>query len=111
MRHLRPVLLACSFALLPLFGCSGNHYYAAAPPPPPYAQVPPAVEVGRRNGFETGRADGARDVGSGFAYAPRRTRGFHDTPGYDPRLGPFDAYRNAFRDGYLRGYDRGYHRG
>jgi hypothetical protein len=89
-------------------GCAHNNYYAS--PPPPQAQMPPLVQLADHNGFLTGRSDGARDANNGFAYAPRSSRAYHDTPGYDPQLGPFGAYRNAFRDAYLRGYDEGYHR-
>jgi hypothetical protein len=68
------------------------------------------VQLAERNGFETGRADGARDANSGYPFSARRTRAYHDTPGYDPQLGPFHAYQNAFRNAYLRGYDRGFYR-
>lgn len=94
--------------------------YGEAPPssyppayseaPPAYDQTPPLVRLADRNGFKTGRSDGARD---GYAGAPSRgtaTRAYHDTPGYDPHLGPFEAYRDAFRNAYLRGYDEGYRR-
>jgi len=70
----------------------------------------PLVQLAERNGFETGRSDGARDSASGEPFHARRTRAFHDTPGYDPQLGPFPVYRDAFRDAYLRGYDRGFYR-
>jgi hypothetical protein len=73
--------------------------------------MPPLIQLADHNGFETGRADGASAVDSGAPPTPRRTRAYHDTPGYDPQLGPFGAYQNAFRNAYLRGYDRGYHRG
>ncbi len=109
MKLLRPAALLCSALLFTALGCHST--YAPPPPPPPYAQVPPLVQLADRNGFETGRADGARDVESGFAYAPRHTRAFHDCPGYDPQLGPFGPYRDAFRNAYLRGYDRGFHCG
>ena len=91
-------------------GCS-HPTYVAAPPPPPPAQMPPLIALADRNGFETGRADGQRDVESGRPFEPRRTRAYHDTPGYDPHLGPFEPYQNAFRNAYLRGYDRGFKRG
>jgi hypothetical protein len=51
-----------------------------------------------------------RDAYHGFGYQPRRDRAFHDTPGYDPGLGPYGAYRDAFRSAYLQGYDRGFYR-
>jgi hypothetical protein len=105
----RVVLTSGLSLLLMAAGCAHNDYYVA-PAPPPIAQVPPLVQLADRNGFVTGRSDGARDAGNGFAFDPRRTRGYHDTPGYDPQLGPFGAYRNAFRAAYLRGYGEGYHR-
>ncbi len=99
----------CSAALLAGTGCHPRYY--AAPPPPPPSGPPPIVQLADHNGFETGRSDGARESGAGYPFAPRRTRAYHDTPGYDPALGPFNVYQNAFRNAYLRGYDRGfYHR-
>jgi len=110
MKATRLVLVAASSLLLFAgLGCAPR--YAPPPPPPPGAQLPPLLQLADHNGFDTGRADGARDVEQGVPYSPRRTRAFHDTPGYDPQLGPFGPYRNAFRNSYLRGYDRGYHRG
>ena len=53
---------------------------------------------------------GLRDSNYGLRFSPRRTPAYRDTPGYDPQLGPFGAYRNAFRGAYLRGYDWGYYR-
>jgi len=105
------VVLTSGLLLLMLasIGCSHTNYYPP-PPPPPAAQVPAVVQLADRNGFLTGRTDGARDATSGFAFAPRRTRAYHDTPGYDPALGPFSVYRNAFRDAYVRGYGQGYNR-
>lgn len=101
--------LVAAAATLLLAGCA-PHYY---PPPPPaaYAPGPSLVQLAERNGFETGHADGVRALSLGAHYSPRHTRAFHDTPGYDPQLGPFPVYRDAFRNAYLRGYDRGYHRG
>jgi hypothetical protein len=90
-------------------GCAHN-YPPPPPPPPPIAQAPPIIDLADHNGFETGRADGARDAANGYPYSARRTRAYHDTPGYDPHLGPFRAYQNAFRNAYLRGYDRGFNR-
>ena len=111
MKAPRLVLAAASsIFLFAGLGCAHN-YPPPPPPPPPVAQVPPLVQLAEHNGFETGRADGARDVESGIPYHARQTRAFHDCPGYDPQLGPFGAYRDAFRNAYLRGYDRGYHRG
>ncbi len=100
------------FSALLLFtvaGCAHN-YPPPPPPPPPYAQQPPLIQLAEHNGFETGRSDGERDAVHGYPYSARRTRAYHDTPGYDPRLGPFGDYRNAFRNAYLRGYDKGFYR-
>lgn len=107
-KFLPATLLTASLALTAI-GCAHNY-----PPPPPGAYAPgpsPLVQLGERNGFETGRAEGARAASVGAPYSPRHTRAFHDAPGYDPHLGPFPVYRDAFRNAYLRGYDRGYHRG
>jgi hypothetical protein len=111
MRANRLLLAAAlSLPMLAGTGCAHNNYYSSAPPPPPQAQVPPLIQLAERNGFATGRSDGSRDASSGFPFAPRRTRAYHDTPGYDPQLGPFGAYRDAFRDAYMRGYGQGYQR-
>jgi hypothetical protein len=102
------ITAACSLVLLGGVGCHHTYY---APPPPPPAGPPPIVQMADRNGFETGRSDGARESNAGYPFAPRRTRAYHDTPGYDPAFGPFNVYRDTFRNAYLRGYDRGfYHR-
>lgn len=106
----KPLLVISFAALLALVstGCATRYY----PPPSAYAPGPsPLVQLAERNGFETGRADGARAVSLGVRYSPRHTRAFHDTPGYDPQLGPYAVYRDSFRNAYLRGYDRGYRRG
>jgi len=102
-------VVASSLLLFGALGCA-PHYVAVVPPPPP-GEMPPLIALADRNGFDTGRADGARDVESGRRPEPRRTRAYHDTPGYDPHLGPFEPYQNAFRNAYLRGYDRGFRRG
>ena len=108
----RPILmLALSSTLcFVALGCSHPHYYPPPPPPPPMAQGPTLVQLADRNGFETGRSDGSMAAERGLPPRPEHTRDFHDTPGYDPQLGPFPVYRNAFRDAYLRGYQRGYKR-
>jgi len=108
----RPILmLALSSTLcFVALGCSHPHYYPPPPPPPPMAQGPTLVQLADRNGFETGRSDGSMAAERGLPPRPEHTRAFHDTPGYDPQLGPFPVYRNAFRDAYLRGYQRGYKR-
>ncbi len=104
--------LAGAATLFTVTGCASPRYYAPPPPPPPpvYEQRPPLVELADRNGFQTGNADGAREAYNGRPYNPQRTRAFHDTPGYDPNLGPFEPYRRAFREAYLRGYDAGFRR-
>lgn len=68
------------------------------------------VQLAERNGFDTGRADGERDVMNGMPSAPLRTRAYHDTPGFQPGMGPYPVYRDAFRHAYLRGYEHGYRR-
>lgn len=113
MRSPRMMLAFLSVPLLFLAGCAHRTYYAYAPPPPPpppYHAVPPLIERANHEGFRIGLADGARDADHGFGYQPRRDRAFHDTPGYDPALGPYEPYRDAFRNAYLRGYDQGFHR-
>jgi len=111
MKSTRLLLAAASsLFLFAGLGCA-PHYAPPPPPPPPVAQVPPLIQLADHNGFETGRSDGARDVESGAPYKARSTRAYHDTPGYDPHLGPFGPYRDAFRNAYLRGYDQGYRRG
>jgi len=110
--HRLLVIAASSMVLLAGLGCA-SHNYAYAPPPPPaaYGEAPPLVQAAERNGFQTGQADGARDAYDGRGYRAQGTRAYHDTPGYDPGMGPFGAYRNAFRDAYLHGYDKGFRRG
>ncbi len=110
MKSTRLILVTVSSILLFAgVGCAPR--YAPPPPPPPGASLPPLLQLADHNGFDAGRADGARDVEQRIPYGPRRTPAYHDTPGYDPHLGPLGPYRNAFRNAYLRGYDRGYHRG
>jgi len=96
--------LAAAACLIPV-GCATHAY---APPPPYYA--PPIVQEADRRGFRAGQDDGARDAANRFGYHPRTDRKYADTPGYDPGMGPFPAYRNAFRNAYLRGYDAGFYR-
>jgi hypothetical protein len=73
--------------------------------------APPLAQEAGHNGFRMGMDAGVRDAYNGFGYHPKRDRAFHDTPGYDPRLGPYGPYQNYFRDAYLRGYQQGfYHR-
>ena len=110
MKLNRLTLALASTLLLAGIGCAHNYPPSPPPPPPPIAQEPPLVQLAARNGFETGRSDGARDSANGEAFHARATRAYRDTPGYDPQLGPFPVYRDAFRNAYLRGYDRGYYR-
>lgn len=115
MKSPRIAVVLLAIPLLFMAGCSSPRPYAYAPPPPPpppppYNSVPPLVERANREGFKIGVDDGMRDAYRGFGYQPRRSRAFHDTPGYDPALGPYDPYRDAFRNAYLRGYDRGFYR-
>jgi hypothetical protein len=102
-------LLAAS--LLVVTGCARHTYVAVAPPPPPgYAeQAPPLIQVAERNGFRAGSEAGSRDAATGRGYHPQHDRAFHETPGYDPSLGPLPAYRSAFRSAYIRGYEEGSH--
>jgi hypothetical protein len=98
-------------ALLFTAGCASHAYYAPGPPPPPYNGVPPLIARAQGEGFRAGSSDGARDAYNRYGYHPKHDRKFHNTPGYDPALGPFGPYRDAFRNAYLRGYDQGfYHR-
>jgi hypothetical protein len=110
-----PLAAVALFAagLFSLTGCAHQPtYVAVAPPPPPPGyreQAPPLVQVADRNGFQSGVDAGYHDAMSGRGYLPRHNRAFHDTPGYDPSLGPLPVYRSAFRNAYLRGYDQGFH--
>ena len=109
MNHRRIFALSSTaFSLLLLAGCADHAVYYA-PPPPVYGPAPALLDFASRNGFQTGEADGRRDIYYGRQYAPRSTPAYHDAPGYDPNLGPPEPYVNAFRNAYLRGYDLGYH--
>jgi hypothetical protein len=112
MKQLQTVSFLLSAAMLFTTGCTQQRaYYAPAPlPPPSPGSVPPLVEQAEHNGFRTGVDDGARDAYNGFGYHPKHDRNFHETPGYDPRFGPFGPYQNYFRGAYLRGYDKGFYR-
>lgn len=90
-------------------GCASHPYYAPGPPPPPYG-VSPLIQRAQSEGFRAGSNDGARDAYNRFGYRPKRDRKFHETPGYDPAMGPFGPYRDAFRNAYLRGYNSGFYR-
>lgn len=110
----------CSRFALPLLaaatlftaGCASRTYYAPGPPPPPvaYYNAPPLTERAEHEGFRIGSELGARDSYNGYGYRPKHDRAFHDTPGYDPAMGPYGPYRDAFRSAYLRGYDKGFYR-
>jgi hypothetical protein len=105
------VLATSTLALVATMGCSHPYYPPAGPPPPPPPVQPaPLIQTADHNGYQNGRADGSRDVYAGYPFAPRRTRAYHETPGYDANLGPFHPYQNAFRNAYLRGYQDGYYR-
>lgn len=103
------ILAASSSLLFVALGCS-HPYPPPPPPPPPMRPGPTIVQLAQRNGFDAGRNDGAVDAQRGMPPHPRRTRTYHDTPGYNPQLGPFPVYRDAFRNAYLDGYQRGYNR-
>ncbi len=92
-------------------GCAQHPYYSATPPPAAYYQSAPLlVERAEREGFRAGSENGARDLYNGFGHHPQHDRSYHDTPGYDPALGPYGPYRDAFRRSYLRGYDQSFYR-
>ena len=101
------LLSMISAAALLMAGCA-PHYYAYGPPPPP--GVPSLIERADHEGFRAGRDDGARDAYNRTGYHPQRDRKFHNTPGYDPVLGPYAPYRDSFRRSYLQGYDQGFYR-
>ena len=108
-RHLHTALLLIAMTFLPVTGCARN--YAGPPPPPPsYRGVPALIQSAEHQGFRAGSEDGTRDAYNRRGYHPKRDRKFRDTPGYNPSLGPFGAYRNQFRNAYLRGYDSGFYR-
>lgn len=97
-------------AMLLATGCASHAYYYAPPPPPAYVQRPPLIDLADHNGFRFGSDNGARDAYEGRGFRPQHDRAFHETPGYDPNLGPIGPYRRAFREAYLRGYDNGFRR-
>lgn len=108
----RSLLLLSASLAFGLSGCAHRTYYVAPPPPPPpppqaYREVPPLIQLAERNGYRAGVDKGARDAYQS-GYHPRDDRAFRDTPGYDPRLGPYQPYRDAFREAFLRGYDRNF---
>ncbi|WP_158793912.1 hypothetical protein [Granulicella sp. L60] len=91
-------------------GCASHTYYVPAGPPPPGYSVPPLIARADSAGFRAGSEAGARDAYNRVGHHPQRDRSFHDTPGYDPAMGPYGPYRDAFRSSYLRGYDQSYYR-
>lgn len=100
-------LLPCSALILLASGCA-RHYYPPPPPPPPPPQAylpPPLIQQAERLGFDAGQQDASRDRYEGTGYHPKQDARFHDTPGYDPRLGPYPPFRDSYRRAYLRGYD------
>jgi hypothetical protein len=112
MKLCRFALSFAAAACLLTAGCATPHnYYVASPPPPPgYNSVPPMIERADHEGFRDGSEDGARDAYNRYGHHPQRDHKFHDTPGYDPAMGPYRSYRDAFRNSYLRGYDQAYYR-
>lgn len=109
----RPVHLALPLiaaACLLTAGCAHRTYVGPPPPPPPYPGPSPLIQSAEHRGFRAGVDDGARDAYNHLGYHPKRTRNFHDTPGYNPSFGPFGPYRSTFRDAYLRGYNQGFYR-
>ena len=108
----RSLLFVTACLGLSISGCSHRRYYASPPPPPPpqaYREVPPLIQLAEQTGYRAGLEEGARDAYQS-GYHPRDDQGFRETPGYDPRLGPFPPYRDAFRSAYLRGYDSNFRR-
>jgi hypothetical protein len=114
MNFSRPARLALPLiaaACLLTTGCAPRTYAGPPPPPPPYGGPSALIQSAEHQGFRAGVDDGARDAYNGRGYHPKRTRSFHDTPGYNPSFGPYGPYRNHFRNAYLRGYNQGfYHR-
>ena len=106
----RLVLPAVFLATIFVTGCASRTYVAAPPPPPPGYGVPPLVARAEHEGYRMGSEDGARDAYNGRGYHPKGDPKFHETPGYDPGIGPYPPYRDTFRSAYLRGYARGYNR-
>jgi hypothetical protein len=106
MKLSRVALLLVAAACLFATGCASHPYYAVAP-----AQyAPPLVERAEHEGFRFGSEAGSRDLYNGFGHHPERGRTFHDTPGYDPAMGPYGPYRDAFRRAYVQGYDQAFYR-
>ncbi|HXC96745.1 MAG TPA: hypothetical protein VNU92_13680 [Edaphobacter sp.] len=100
-----PFLAAAVFLIT---GCASHPYYAVAPAPPPYTE--PLIARADHEGFRIGSENGARDAYNGYGRHPERERAYHETPGYDPSLGPYGPYRDAFRAAYLRGYNQAFYR-
>ncbi|MDE3103617.1 MAG: hypothetical protein KGK08_00440 [Acidobacteriota bacterium] len=107
MKTRRTLLALALVPALVLIGCEEPRAYG--PPPPPAYAPNPLLERAEHTGFHMGEENGERDANNGWGYHPRRERAFHDTPGYDPALGPYGPYRDTFRNAYLRGYDHGFH--
>ena len=91
-------------------GCASRTYVVGPPPPPPYGGPSALVQSAEHQGFRAGLDDGSRDAYDHRGYHPKRSRAFHDAPGYNPSFGPYGPYRSYFRNAYLRGYDQGFHR-
>ena len=89
-------------------GCA--HPFSRAATPLLLAPAPTAlVQLAHHNGFRAGHADGEQAAADHAAYAPRFSRTYADTPGYEDQMGPFMDYQEAFRVAYLRGYERGFY--
>jgi ribosome modulation factor len=108
MKLSRAALLLVTAACLFATGCASHPYYAVAPAP--YASAPPLIERAEHQGFRAGSEAGSRDLYNNFGHHPERDRSYHDTPGYDPAMGPYGPYRDAFRRAYVRGYDQAFYR-
>lgn len=109
-RPARFALPLIAVACLLTTGCGHPTYVGPPPPPPPYPGPSPLIQSAEQQGFRAGVADGSRDAYNRMGYHPKRTRAFHDTPGYNPSFGPFGPYRSHFRDAYMRGYNQGFYR-
>jgi hypothetical protein len=75
---------------------------------PGYGYVSPAVEHGRREGYEKGVEDARRNR----TFDARRHRWYRDGDRhYESRYGSRELYRDQYRRAFQDGYDRGYREG